>query len=177
MGKDQEKAPAEAHVSGQSNRPLSLPAHCLTLSQTADELKADAASGLSASDAKSRLDEYGPNDLGKAEGVSPVRILVAQVANAMTLVLILAMAVSFGIKSYIEGGVVAGVIALNVIVGFFQEYSAEKTMDSLRSLSSPTARVVRDGDVVTVPSGDIVPGDLVEVKVGDTIPADIRYVR
>jgi len=174
MGKEQEKGPAEGHVSGQANRPMSLPAHSLTLNQTAEELKADVASGLSANDAKSRLEEYGPNDLGQGEGVSPVRILVAQVANAMTLVLIMAMAVSFGIKSWIEGGVVAGVIALNVIVGFFQEYSAEKTMDSLRSLSSPTARVVRDGDVVTVPSGDIVPGDLVEVKVGDTIPADIR---
>lgn len=84
------------------------------------------------------------------------------------------MAVSFGIKSWIEGGVVAFVIMLNVVVGFFQEYSAEKTMDSLRSLSSPTATVVRGGDSMVVPSVQIVPGDLVEIKVGDTIPADIR---
>jgi len=89
-------------------------------------------------------------------------------------VLILAMAVSFGIQSWIEGGVVAAVILLNIVVGFFQEYSAEKTMDSLRSLSSPTASVVRDGEAKVVPSGEIVPGDLVEVKMGDTIPADIR---
>lgn len=85
------------------------------------------------------------------------------------------MAVSFGIRSWIEGGVVAAVILLNVVVGFFQEYSAEKTMDSLRSLSSPTANVVRDGEAMVVPSGEVVPGDLVEVKMGDTIPADIRY--
>ncbi len=85
------------------------------------------------------------------------------------------MAVSFGIKSWIEGGVVAAVILLNVVVGFFQEYSAEKTMDSLRSLSSPTATVVRDGEAIVVPSGEVVPGDLVEVKMGDTIPADLRY--
>lgn len=87
----------------------------------------------------------------------------------------MAMAVSFGIKSYIEGGVVAAVILLNVVVGFFQEYSAEKTMDSLRSLSSPTANVVRDDNSIVIPSGDIVVGDLVELKTGDTIPADIRY--
>lgn len=86
------------------------------------------------------------------------------------------MAVSFGIGSYIEGGVVAAVILLNVVVGFFQEFSAEKTMDSLRSLSSPTATVVRNGEALTVPSGEIVPGDLVEVKTGDTIPADIRLI-
>jgi Na+-exporting ATPase len=85
------------------------------------------------------------------------------------------MAVSFGIQSWIEGGVVAAVILLNVVVGFFQEYSAEKTMDSLRSLSSPTATVVRNGEAMVVPSGEVVPGDLIEVKMGDTIPADIRY--
>ena len=88
--------------------------------------------------------------------------------------LILAMAVSFGIGSYIEGGVVTAVILLNIIVGFFQEYSAEKTMDSLRSLSSPTASIVREGKASVVPSGEIVPGDLVEMKMGDTIPADVR---
>lgn len=87
------------------------------------------------------------------------------------------MAVSFGIKSWIEGGVIAAVIMLNVVVGFFQEYSAEKTMDSLRSLSSPTATVVRDGESQVIPSANIVPGDIIEVKMGDTIPADIRFVR
>jgi P-type E1-E2 ATPase len=86
----------------------------------------------------------------------------------------MAMAVSYGIGSYIEGGVVTAVIILNVVVGFFQEYSAEKTMDSLRSLSSPTASVVRGGEGRVIPSGEIVPGDLVEVKMGDTIPADVR---
>lgn len=84
------------------------------------------------------------------------------------------MAVSYGIKSYIEGGVITAVILLNIVVGFFQEYSAEKTMDSLRSLSSPTASVVRAGEALVIPSGEIVPGDLVEIKTGDTIPADIR---
>jgi P-type E1-E2 ATPase len=90
------------------------------------------------------------------------------------MVLILAMAVGFGIQSWIEGGVVAGVILLNIVVGFFQEYSAARTMDSLRSLSSPTAQVIRDGQSQTVASSDLVPGDLVELKTGDTIPADIR---
>lgn len=84
------------------------------------------------------------------------------------------MAVSFGIKSWIEGGVVAAIIILNIVVGFWQEFQAEKTMDSLRSLSSPTATAVRDGKAITVPTAEVVPGDLVEVKTGDTIPADIR---
>lgn len=86
------------------------------------------------------------------------------------------MAVSYGIGSYIEGGVVTAVILLNVIVGFFQEYSAEKTMDSLRSLSSPTANIVRGGNSSVVPTAEVVMGDLVELKIGDTVPADVRYV-
>ncbi|KAK6208636.1 potassium sodium efflux p-type fungal-type ATPase [Colletotrichum tabaci] len=174
MGKPKAARPAETHVSGQSNKPLSQPAHALTFQQLAEELRADTNHGLSAADAKARLEEYGHNDLGEAEGVQPFKIIVAQVANAMTMVLILAMAVSFGIGSWIEGGVITFVILLNVVVGFFQEFSAEKTMDSLRSLSSPTASIVRDGETMVVPSGDIVPGDLVEIKTGDTIPADVR---
>ena len=86
----------------------------------------------------------------------------------------MAMAVSFGIGSYIEGGVVGAVIVLNIVVGFNQEFKAEKTMDSLRSLSSPTAAAVRGGKTIVVPTAELVPGDMVELKTGDTVPADIR---
>ncbi|KAI5922979.1 hypothetical protein F4810DRAFT_720625 [Camillea tinctor] len=169
--KDKDK---RTHVSGQGNKPMSRPAHALTYDQVIKELGSDILNGLSSEVAKQRVEEYGINDLGDSEGISPLKIIIAQIANAMTLVLILAMAVSFGIKSWIEGGVVAAVILLNIVVGFFQEWSAEKTMDSLRSLSSPTANVVRDGKFSIVPSAEIVVGDLVELKTGDTIPADIR---
>ncbi|KAF1929485.1 potassium/sodium eff [Didymella exigua CBS 183.55] len=171
---DEAKSPDETHVSGQANKPLSLPPHSLTLAQVVDELSTDTWSGLDDAEAKRRLEEYGANDLGETAGVSPIKILIAQVANAMTMVLILAMAVSFGIQSWIEGGVVTFVILLNIVVGFFQEWSAEKTMDSLRSLSSPTARVIRGGQQSTIPSAEIVPGDVIEIKTGDTLPADIR---
>jgi P-type E1-E2 ATPase len=86
------------------------------------------------------------------------------------------MGVSFGIQSWIEGGVVCAIIILNIVVGFWQEFKAEKTMDSLRSLSSPTASAVRDGKPLTIPTVEIVPGDMVEMKTGDTVPADVRYV-
>ncbi len=86
------------------------------------------------------------------------------------------MAVSFGIESYIEGGVVSAVIFLNIVVGFFQEFHAEKTLDSLRSLSSPTASAIRNGKNETVPTAHLVPGDLVELKTGDVVPADVRLV-
>lgn len=84
------------------------------------------------------------------------------------------MAVSFGIQSWIEGGVIAAVIGLNIVVGVYQDFAAEKTMDSLRSLSSPTAAATRDGKTNTIPASEIVPGDVIELKVGDTVPADLR---
>lgn len=86
------------------------------------------------------------------------------------------MAVSFGIQSWIEGGVIAAVIILNIVVGFWQEFNAEKTMDSLKSLSSPTASVVRASENVTIATVEIVPGDMVDLKTGDTVPADLRFV-
>merc|ERR1712093_19608 len=175
-GNGKGKEEAAAHVSGQANEPLSGLPHTLTAEQLANEIGADLLDGLHETEAKSRVEKYGPNELDDGPGVNPAKILLRQVANAMTLVLILAMAVSFGIGSYIEGGVITAVIVLNITVGFFQEYSAEKTMDSLRSLSSPTANAIREGKNVVVPTAQLVFGDLVEVKVGDTVPADIRLV-
>lgn len=84
------------------------------------------------------------------------------------------MALSYGVTDYVEGGIITAVIALNVLIGFYQEYQAEKKMDSLRALSSPTANVLRGGNIVTVPSAQVVPGDVVLIKTGDTVPADLR---
>ncbi|KAG9089563.1 hypothetical protein FRC06_001486, partial [Ceratobasidium sp. 370] len=95
-------------------------------------------------------------------------------ANALTLVLVGAMALSFGVNDFVEGGVITAVILLNITVGFWQEYKAEKTMDSLKSLSSPTANVIRNGGgAETVPSAELVPGDIVVVRTGDVVPADL----
>lgn len=164
----------ETHVSGQCNRPLTKPVHALQRDDLAQQLNADIENGLTAAEAHQRLNDYGRNELDDGPGVQPFKILLRQVANAMMLVLIMAMVVSFAIQSWIEGGVITAVIILNIVVGFFQEFQAEKTMDSLRSLSSPTANAVRDGSTINVPTAELTIGDLVELKVGDTVPADIR---
>lgn len=86
---DKEKqAQFENHVSGQANKPLSRPAHALPYPTLVEEIKADAQDGLTASGAKSRLDEYGRNEFGDSSGVQPAKILLRQVANAMTLVML-----------------------------------------------------------------------------------------
>ena len=80
------KKDEEAHVSGQANKPLSLPPHALSSEAVSREIGADSEDGLTAVEAKSRLEEYGRNELGDGAGVNPVRILVRQIANAMMLV-------------------------------------------------------------------------------------------
>ncbi|OQE16338.1 hypothetical protein PENFLA_c028G02615 [Penicillium flavigenum] len=159
-----------------TQQPLSQPAHSLSFEDVISELQTNSDDGLTSAEVKQRIEKYGENVLEGDEGVSLAKIVIRQIANAMMLVLIIAMAVSFGIQSWIEGGFIAAVIALNIVVGVYQDYAAEKTMDSLRSLSSPTGVVSRDGKTSTVPANEIVPGDMVELKVGDTVPADVRLV-
>ena len=86
MAKKKANVPHEGHVSGQSNKPMSLPAHALTHRQVEEELKTNSLDGLTPDEATSRHAEYGSNDLGEAEGVQPLRIVIAQIANAMTMV-------------------------------------------------------------------------------------------
>jgi Na+-exporting ATPase len=100
--KDQVSALQQQRVSGQSNKPLSRPPHALPYTTVIEEIKANPLDGLSAAEARLRLEEHGPNELGDQGGVSIAKILIRQVANAMILVLIIAMVVSFAIKSYVS---------------------------------------------------------------------------
>ncbi|KAG8898560.1 Na+ ATPase [Tulasnella sp. 403] len=154
---------------------LSRPPNLLTPHQVARELNTNPE-GLSDSEAAARVEQYGRNELDGGGGRGTLRIFIKQIVNAMMLVLILAMAVSFAIQSWISSGVIAAVVAINILVGFLQEYAAEKTMESLRTLSSPTATVIRASHTKVIPTPEIAPGDVVELRVGDTIPADIRLI-
>ncbi|KAJ4349576.1 P-type ATPase [Didymosphaeria variabile] len=168
MGKEKAQGPLEYD--------LEAPAHTLPFDDVLRKMAVNQESGLSDSEVKKRKDMYGLNQLDEGPGVQPFRILVHQVANALTLVLIMAMVASFAIKSWIEGGVITFVILLNIIVGFFQEFSAEKTLSSIRALGSPTARAIRNGQSVVVPTIELVPGDIVELITGNTVPADLRLI-
>ncbi|KAF4564451.1 hypothetical protein EYR36_002385 [Pleurotus pulmonarius] len=151
-------------------------AHTTSVPQIIYALRTSDTNGLTKEEANQRLTVFGPNVLQGKGGISALRVLAGQLANALTLVLVAALALSFGVKDFIEGGVIAALIVLNTVVGFIQEYRAEKTMESLRQLSSPSAVVVRDGERMTVPAKNVVPGDLVSIKAGDSIPADLRLI-
>lgn len=105
------------------------------------------------------------------------KILMRQISNSLTFVLIIVMAISFGIDDYIEGGVITAVILLNIIVGFWQDYRAEKTIESLKKLTAPEATVTRNGiPDQKVKATDLVPGDIVQLNVGSIVPADLRLI-
>lgn len=146
----------------------------LSVDEIADHLQTNIDSGLSNAQVQQYQEKYGPNKLVGDGGVSWYSILGKQISNAMILVLVLAMALSYGVEDFVEGAVITAVIVLNVLIGFYQEFQAEKKMDALRSLSSPSANVMRDGNETTIPSGEVVPGDIVSIKTGDTVPADLR---
>lgn len=160
-------ATGEAHL----HRP-----HTLSGAECVTAFKSDINNGLSLHEVKARQSTYGPNRIGEAKGVSIGEIMLKQVANALTIILLAAMALSFGVRDWVEGGVVCAVIIVNVAIGFIQEYKAENALASLRSLSSPTCTVMREGKLQDVDASDVVPGDIAHFTTGDVIAADIRLV-
>ncbi|KAF2646594.1 sodium transport ATPase 5 [Massarina eburnea CBS 473.64] len=86
------------------------------------------------------------------------------------------MGLSFGIDDYLEGGVIAAVILLNIVVGFWQDFKAEKTIESLKNLTAPDSTVIRGGETMKIKAVDLVPGDIVRLETGNIIPADLRLV-
>ncbi|KAM5467658.1 putative P-type Na(+) transporter [Microsporum ferrugineum] len=149
-------------------------AHTISIADTTRILRVDLQHGLSSTEASSRLERDGPNKIKSAEGVSMWKILLRQVSNSLTLVLLITMALSFGINDYIEGGVITAVILLNIVVGFVQDYRAEKTILSLQALSAPTCKTIRDGRIDSIKAETLVIGDIVQLTVGDMVPADLR---
>ncbi|PWZ02869.1 Na+ or K+ P-type ATPase [Testicularia cyperi] len=150
--------------------------HSLSPEEAIRHFQSNLDEGLSEKEAADRLATHGPNQLKENNRVSATSILIRQMANALTLVLLAAMALSFGVKDWVEGGVVTAVIVTNVLIGFIQEYKAERTMASLRTLSSPTANVLRSSVIKQLPSKDLVPGDIVNFRAGDLVPADVRLI-
>lgn len=146
----------------------------LTVEQVASNYLANLLEGFSPAKASELLKKYGPNNLGEEGSINYTKILAHQIFNAMIMVLFISMVIALAIQDWISGGVIGAVVFINISIGFFQEMKAEKTMGSLRSLSSPTARVTRGGEDQSIAAEEVVPGDIVHIKVGDTVPADLR---
>ncbi|MBC6445895.1 cation-transporting P-type ATPase [Actinokineospora xionganensis] len=157
--------------------PASAAHHELAAHEVVLLLETDAHRGLSAHEAHARLNRFGPNTLPATAGVGLLVRVLRQFHHPLIYVLLAAGAITAGLGEYVDSAVIFGVVLVNALVGFIQEYKAEAALDSLRSMARTQAKVVRDGHERIVPSDDLVPGDLVRLEAGDRVPADLRLVR
>jgi len=131
-------------------------------------------SGLSRVEAAVRLESYGPNELAAASRISPWSILFQQFQNVLIIILLIAAALSLFLGHGIESVAIAVIVLFAALLGFVQEYRAERAIDALRLMAAPAALVLRDGVETEVPAIELVPGDLVFLRAGDRVPADLR---
>ncbi|MBI5441446.1 MAG: cation-translocating P-type ATPase [Deltaproteobacteria bacterium] len=132
--------------------------------------------GLSGAEAARRLAASGPNELRAAEAISPWRILLGQFGNVLILILLAATALSAFLGHAVEAVAIAVIVLFAVLLGFLQEYRAERALEALKQMAAPTATVLRDGREAELPARDLVPGDVILLAAGDRIPADVRLI-
>jgi Ca2+-transporting ATPase len=132
--------------------------------------------GLSARECARRLEEFGPNQLAAAERVPCWRMVIAQFQDFMVLVLLAATAISYGMGETADAITIVVIVIINAVLGFLQEYRAEQSLEALRQLTAPTARLRRDGEETQVPAAAVVPGDILLLEAGDKLPADGRLL-
>ena len=150
--------------------------HSIDYNEVLNILKS-SANGLNSEEVKDRLKTYGVNELKRKSKDSVLKVLWRQVNNPLIWVLIGSSTLATALGKITDGMVVLGVVVINSIIGFIQEYKAGKAIEALSSMVPENATVIRNGIIVTIPVSDIVPGDIVQVAAGDRIPADMRILQ
>ena len=152
-------------------------AHARPLAELFAELITDAERGLTAAAATERLASHGPNRLAEAPPVPLWRKLLDEFKDLVIWILIVAAIISGLLGEWIDSVAIVAIVLVNGLIGFFQKRSAERAIAALMEMSAPMARVLRDGQVTSIPAEEIVPGDALELEAGDRVPADARLVR
>jgi Ca2+-transporting ATPase len=133
--------------------------------------------GLSRREADRRESKLGRNVLTEKKGVHPVVLFLGQFKDFMVLVLLAATAVSVLLGELADSITILSIVLLNAVLGFVQEYRAERSMESLKQMTAPEAKVLRDGVEQRIPAAELVTGDIVLLESGDRIPADLRFIQ
>lgn len=155
----------------------------ISIKETCERLKTNLINGLTKEEIDERIKKYGENKLTEKKKESMLVKFVKQFNDFMIIILIIAAVIS-AIMSYVEGSndyldsiIIIFIVVLNAIMGVVQEAKAEKSLEALKKMSAPTAKVKRDGIVSIIPSTNIVPGDLIIIETGSYIPADARLIK
>lgn len=151
--------------------------HALSIDQASTCLSVDPDSGLSNGEAARRLQEYGPNQLSRTKRVSAWALLLRQCKNVLVIILFIAVVLSALLGHDIEAIAIGIIILFSVVLGFLQEFRAERAIEALRKMAAPTAAVRREGEEVEVTAVSVVPGDILILAAGDKLSADARVLQ
>ncbi|MDO9554833.1 HAD-IC family P-type ATPase [Rhodonellum sp.] len=154
-------------------KPFQTKPHTLDIQDLLEELNT-SDQGLSPADVQEKQKVFGKNEIPDQAGRPLWKIILKQFTNLMVYILLLAAAISYFTEHYLDVYVILGIILINAVIGFVQEYKAEGAVAALRSLLVPKCKVVREGELQTIDSKELVPGDLIALEEGDIIPADAR---
>jgi Ca2+-transporting ATPase len=147
--------------------------HAIEAHQVLQSLQS-SQEGLSEQEAQSRLQEFGLNELRRERRITPLEIFFNQFKSFLIVILIFASAISFALGEVADALVISFILILNAILGFVQEYRAEKAIEALKRLAAPKAKAIRDGKETVIEATEVVPGDILLFETGDRIAADAR---
>ncbi len=142
--------------------------------EAAKELGSSIEGGLSQEEASVRLEMYGRNALAAAKKQTKLIRFILQFKSFMIYILIAAAFVSIALGEIADGVIILVIVLLNAVMGYVQEEKAEESLEALKKMSAPQAKVIRGGNIEVVPSEELVTGDLVVLDTGDLVPADLR---
>jgi len=149
--------------------------HAMDIDEALDSLNV-RQDGLSPEEAQKRLQQYGPNELQKEKGTSPIRMFFEQFTDILIVILLIATALSLWMGEIVDAIVIMTIVLATAILGFVEEFRSEKAVEALKKMTAPTATVLRGGKDLKIPTSQIVPGDVILLYTGDKVPADARLI-
>ncbi|WP_201352626.1 HAD-IC family P-type ATPase [Hydrogenimonas urashimensis] len=154
-----------------------VPWHAKPVQAVLQILRSDPKKGLSEIDASQRLRQYGPNRIEAVHKEKWYWIFLRQFTDVLIIILLVAAAISFAIGEMGDAVTIMAIVVLNGILGFVQEFKAEKAIEALQKMLSPRCKVVREGKETEIDAARLVPGDIVLLEIGDRVPADLRLIQ
>lgn len=160
-----------------SIKTVDLSIHSLPVNEISTSFDVNPETGLNSEEVQLRLNAFGRNVITKEDKKGPWIIFLSQFKNAIVYLLIVAVGLSFFFQEWLNGIAILIVIFINAVVGFYMEYQADRSMETLKKSATIPARVLRNGKTGEINSEEIVPGDILLLEAGDIIPADLRIFK
>ncbi|QDT02096.1 Calcium-transporting ATPase 1 [Rubripirellula lacrimiformis] len=153
------------------------PPHAESVSSILATIKTSTNTGLDSAEVSRRLAKFGPNTIPSSDTVRWHQVLLRQFTDVLIVILVVAGLVSVAVGEVTDAIVIFAIVLLNGLLGFVQEWKAERSLAALRQMLAPRCRVIRDASEMEIDAAELVPGDIVQIETGDRVPADLRLTR